>query len=41
MYADDMTLSYAHDYSNAPQTIVVELQILLVQQIGQGVIIWL
>ena len=26
MYADDTTLSHAHDYSNAPQSIVVELQ---------------
>ena len=26
MYADDTTFSYAHDYSNAPQSVVVELQ---------------
>ena len=26
MYADDTTLSYAHDHSSAPQSIVVELQ---------------
>ena len=26
MYADDRTLSYAHDYSSAPQSIVVDLQ---------------
>ena len=26
MYADDTTLSYAHDYSSAPQSIIVKLQ---------------